>query len=424
MAEMTVSDLRSMIKDELSGAVKSIALESAERAADSAKKAERDGNPTAALAAMARGSEAPPPSDPANDPLKGKGLAFVRAVKALFSAQTSHRDVGDVVKGWVDAGHRHYTGTADDARAVHDWSVRALGEGTFTGGGALLTPAVGEFIELLYPQTVAYALGANPLSFPGQIDLGRMNSGATAAYVSEGATISVSQPAFGKITLTKRKLAAVVPVSNELLRNPSISADMLVRADLLQQIALKRDLMFFRGTGSNGEPKGVKNWIVAGNTFASAGTTTANKIADLLKMIRLVDESNVPLTAGGWVFSPRSFWALVATLDAQTRFVFADMLAQGQLFGFKFGKTTQIPNTLGGGSDTEVYFGAFNDAILGTDSATGLAVELFPNGSYHDGTAVQSGVSNDQSVIRAIEANDVALRHNNTFSVLTGVQWT
>lgn len=424
MAAETVKDIEVMIKDQVSRGIADAMVDALKEADGKAKANERAGTPTAALTELARDTNRQPAVDPANDPLKGRGLAFARAIKALHVAQVTNRDVADVVKGWVDAGHAHYANTADDARAVKAWSVRAMGEGVFTAGGALLVPAVGEFIELLYPQTLAYALGANPLSFPGQIDLGRLNAGATAYYVAEGATITVSQPSLGKISLTKRKLAAIVPMSNELLRNPSVSADMLVRNDLLAQIALKRDYAFFRGSGVSGEPKGVKNWIAAGNSFASTGTSTAQKIADLTKAIRLVDESNVPLSSGAFAFSPRTKWALAATLDGQTRFVFAEMLAAGNLFGFKFGASTQIPNTLGGGSDSEVYFGAFNDAILGTDSATGLTVELFPNGTYYDGSAIQSGISNDQSVIRAMEAHDVALRHTNTFALITGVAWT
>lgn len=423
MAEATVKDIEVMIKDQVSRGIADAMVDALKEADGKAKANERAGSPGAAVAELARAAKPAAPV-PSFDPLQGRGLGFARAVKALYVAKADQRPVEDVVRGWAAAGHAHYSDeVVETARAVKVLTERAMSEGSFTAGGALLVPQVGEFIELLYPATIAYALGANPLDFNRQIDLGRLNSGATTYYVSEGSAITISQPAVGKIALVARKLAALVPMSNELLRNPSISADMMVRNDIIAQIALRRDLSFFRGSGVNGEPKGITNWIVAGNKNASAGTTLANKVADLLQAVRLVDESNVPLTSGGWAFSPRTKWALAGTLDSQGRFVFAEMLAAGNLFGFKFGTTTQIPNNLSG-SNSEVYFGAFNDAILGRDTGTGLAVELFPNGTYYDGSAIQSGISNDQSVIRAMEGHDVALRHTNTFSMITGVAWT
>ena len=419
----TVADLKSMIRDELRSGLASVAVEAVEKADDAAKRATADGAPLAAIAKLAQQEAAKRRVDPANDALKGRGLAFTRAVKAMYVAKADSRDVESVVKGWVAQGHQQYADTVEDVRAVRMVNERALSEGNFTAGGALVPASVGEFIELLYPATLAYALGANDLEFNRTIDLGRLNSGATTYYISEGSPITVSQPATGKIGLSAKKLGALVPMSNELLRNPSVTADMLVRNDLLQQIALRRDLSFFRGAGANGEPKGITNWITSANKNASAGTTLANKVADLIQAIRLVDESNVPLLSAGFAFSPRTKWSLASTLDSQGKFVFAEMLASGNLFGFKFGTTTQIPNNLSG-SNSEVYFGAFNDAILGRDIGTQLAVEMFPNGTYFDGSAIQSGISNDQSVIRAIEAHDVALRHTNTFSMITGVAWT
>lgn len=415
MQTMTRQDLESVIADSLRKELASKAVDAVRQADEEAQRA-APGGAIASLMQQERAKAAP--VSPRNDPYQGRGLPFARAVKARVVAEAEHRDVESVVKQWIGEGHRHYQGTVEDVRAI-----RALAEGTFTAGGALQVPALGEFIELLYPATVAYAMGANDLEFNRTIQLGRLNSGATAYYTSEGSPITVSQPAFGAITLTARKVAALVPLSNELLRNPSITADMIVRNDILQQIALKRDYSFFRGAGANGEPKGVKNWIVSGNSNASAGTTLANKVADLMQAIRLVDESNVPLTSGGFVFSPRTKWALAGTLDSQGRFVFADMLASGSLFGFKYMTSTQIPNNLSG-SNSEVYFGAFNDSILGRDTGTPLSAELFPNGAYYDGSTVQAGISTDQSVVRAMEGHDVALRHTNTFSMVTGVAWT
>jgi HK97 family phage major capsid protein len=46
----------------------------------------------------------------------------------------------------------------------------------------------------------------------------KITGGSTAGYVGENANITKTQPTTGQITLTFKKLAALVPISNDLLR--------------------------------------------------------------------------------------------------------------------------------------------------------------------------------------------------------------
>ena len=97
-------------------------------------------------------------------------------------------------------------------------------------------------------------------------------------------------------------------------------------------MAVRRDLSFFRGAGDTFQPKGLNKFINSNNQFASAGTTTANKVADLVKAIRLVDESNVIgryNVMPGFAMSPRSKWSIFASLDSNSNLTFAAMLARG-----------------------------------------------------------------------------------------------
>ena len=57
------------------------------------------------------------------------------------------------------------------------------------------------------------------------------------------------------------------------------------------------------------------------------------------------------------------------------------------------------------------------------DPAFTMEVEAFPGGTYFDGSALQSGISRDQTVLRALSKHDIAMRHNLAASLLTGVLW-
>lgn len=418
-AALTRNDVEQIIKDNIKPAIAEAMTEVMRSNAEIGEKRRKDGE----LVEGANGVIVDRSVQVLNDPEKGKGLAFARMVKALAAGQIEHKPAEDIARAWSKAGHRQYETVAEQISDAES-KKRALSDLSLTSGGALVPPQMAaEIIELLYARTVAMKLGARTIEFPGALEMGRVNSGATVAYVGETSNIVPSQPGFGNLKMSRKKAAAIVPMANELLRNPAVGADVIVRDDLLAQLALRRDLSVLRGSGAEQQPKGITNAIVAANKNASAGTSLANKVSDLITLIRLVSESNVPMLSPGFAFSPRTRWSLMSTLDSQGKFVFKDEMAAGTLFGFAFADTTQIPNNLSG-SNSEIYFGAWNDLIIGFDSTTPLMVEVFPNGTYYDGSALVSGVSSDQSVIRALEGHDVLLRHNNTFAMTTGVAWT
>ena len=417
---ITVKDLKSIIKDNVNAA---IADRMADAAADAQAKFKPENIDFAKLSRMLNGPTREEKA--ANyrlglDPLKGKGLGFARAVRAITHAKMNGlapAQATEVAKTWADRGFVGYAETAELLAS----EKRALEAGTLAGAGVLIPETLsGEFIELLYARTLASALGARDVEFTGSVSLGRLNQGVTVGYVGEEANITPGQPSTGAVKLTGKKAAALVAITNELLALPSVGADAMVRDDLLQAMALRRDLSFYRGTGTEVQPKGITNWIRAANRFNQTGVALAQVVADYAQLARLVDESNIPTEAAAYVMAPRTFWGLAKLLDSNGSFVFMPMLMAGNLFGFRFGKTTQIPTNLSG-SQSEVYFGVHSDVVLGRDTSRPLQVEMQPNGAYFNGSAVVAGFSNDTSPMRIIESHDVAARHDNAFAIMDQV---
>lgn len=424
---ISIKDLKSLIRDSVSQemASKMIDVEKQTREFFDAKMKSGDPAFMAQFRALLKGVE-PAPTDKVaaareyrveTDPHKGKGLAFARAVRCITIAKQRGTSAADVA---ADLSKRGFPGYDHVAEVLDPKNARALEAGTFSGGVLISEQLSSEFIELLYARTIATQLGARDLGFRGSLKMGKMNSGASVGYVGEEANIVPSQPGLGSITLTGKKAAGLVAVTNELLALASPGADAIIRDDLLMAMALRRDLSFYRGTGSELQPKGVYSWTKAANKANQSGTALANVVADYLGLCRLVDESNIPMDSAAFAFAPRTFWGLAKLLDGQGQFVFMPMLMAGNLFGFKFGKTTQIPTNLSG-TQSEVYFGVHSDVILGRDESRPLEVEMQPNGAYHNGTSVVAGFSNDTTPIRIIESHDVAARHDSSFAILEQV---
>jgi len=85
-----------------------------------------------------------------------------------------------------------------------------------------------------------------------------------------------------------------------------------------------------------------------------------------------------------------------------------------QLLGYSFKTTTQIPTTLGGGSDTEVYMANWSDLII----ANWVGMTLLA--SQEAGTAFAT----NQTWVRMITDVDVAVRRPESFVLGTGVNTT
>ncbi len=87
---------------------------------------------------------------------------------------------------------------------------KALAAGEATAGGFLLQEEMArEVIDLLRPRSVVRAIGPQIVRpRRGALDFPKITSGATAAYVGENEDIAVSQPVFGQINLSAKKLAA------------------------------------------------------------------------------------------------------------------------------------------------------------------------------------------------------------------------
>ena len=424
----SIKDLKSIIKDSVEGALadKMVDAEKETRAAFDAALKKGDPEFMSKLRGFITGEGAKPSAERVRDfrvetdPLKGKGLAFARAVRCIARAKqiggaTTPQDVARQFAKSGNPGYEHVAPVLE----------RALEAGNLSGAGVLIPEVLAdEVIELLYAQTVASKLGARDMAFNGTVALGRLNQGASVSYVGEEQNIVPSQPQFGAVKLTGKKAAGLVPFTNDFLKLASPGADAIIRDDLLQAMALRRDLSFYRGTGSEAQPKGVYQWVAPGQRFNQTGTALANVVADYIQMCRLVDESNIPgLESAAYVMAPRTAWALAKMLDGQGNFVFLPMIMAGNLFGFRIGKTTQIPTNLSG-SQSEVYFGVHSDVILGRDTSRPLEVEMQPNGAYFNGTQVVAGFSNDTTPVRIIESHDVAARHNNSFAVLEAVTLT
>lgn len=344
------------------------------------------------------------------NPQDERGKTAARILRALAAGK------GDVDKAIA---------FAKKSWGENDVAIKALAAGDATGGGFLVPAEYStDLIELLRPVNVVRRMNPTVLPLPkGNLSVPKITGGASAEYVGENQNISTTQLTTGQVKLSAKKLAALVPISNDLIRFSSPQADTVVRDDLIAAMANRQDLAFIRGNGTGNGPRGLRYWANAANIVPVNSTVNlANVTTDLSNCIGKLEDNNVRMLRCGWLFHPRTKRYLMSVRDGNGNFAFRDEMMRGTLWTFPYATTTQIPTNLGGGgNESEIYFGDFADVVIG--DAEQLVIDTSGEAAYHDGSNVVAAFSLDQTVVRAIHEHDLVLRHDRSVSILTEVDW-
>lgn len=347
------------------------------------------------------------------DAAEGKGINVARMLKALGVAKMTGQKPSAVAKGW---GYERVS--------------KALLQGDFDAGGSLVHEQFSsEIIELLRNAAVIRRAGARQIPMPGgNLTIGRQGAAATAYYGQENTATTPSQPSTEEIKLSEKKLTALVPVSNDLIRNASVGAEEMVRDDLVNVIALREDLAFLRGTGASSEPQGLRYKIHADHVYAETtatdgAPTLVEAKAEFNKAVQKLKTANIKMVRPAWIMAARTEAAILDITGPGgegTNSLEREMLEKGTIRGFPYYVTEQVPTNLVD-TESELYFIDLNEVVIGDSMALELAV--FPDGHYSSAGSVLSGISNDFTVIRAISKHDITMRHTKGGVCVTTLTW-
>ncbi len=152
--------------------------------------------------------------------------------------------------------------------------MKALVEATNSTGGYLVpTEFSNRLLALIQSKAVIMSdcdirqMGTNVKYIP------KVTDGTTARWVAEVGTITASQTAYGRITLTAKKVAALTEVSSEMLEDNNVDVATSLVDQMGTDIALAIDLEMIEGTGANFT--GLRDTASFTNAVDALGTVTA-----------------------------------------------------------------------------------------------------------------------------------------------------
>lgn len=279
---------------------------------------------------------------------------------------------------------------------LRTWSKRDLNT---TDDSALIAQDYrgGDFIDVLRNASSVMQAGSTMLSgLKGNVTIPKKTAASSAGWISsEGGAASESEFTDGSVTMTPRTLGAFTDLTRLMMMQSSLDIEALVRDDLSRAIALAIDLGALQGSGSSGQPTGIKN--VSGvnkpTSFAAANPTFAEVVA----LETAVAEDNALLGNLAYILPASMYGALKTTAKASGQGLFVVEQPGNTINGYRGIVSNQV-------TSGDLFFGNFADLLIGMYGGLDILVDPY--------TASSSG----NVRIRALQTVDVAVRNAVSFA--------
>lgn len=284
----------------------------------------------------------------------------------------------------------------------------AMVEGTGANGGFLLpTVLSAQLIDMTRNATRVLQAGATIVPMENRtLDVPKWTGDPTAAWHSENAAISPSDPTIGKVTLTAQALASYVNVSWELIEDAPGVQGMLAQA-FANVFALKLDMAALYGSGTPPEPRGVKTTSGVTITPLGANGAALTNFDPLIDAVGRLRDNNEEPTAQ--IMAGRTARVIAKFKDTQNQ----PLATPEYLSGVQRLDTKQVPTNLvvgtSGSTTSDVFTADWRQLLIGV--RTELEIKVLRERNADTGTAG----------FIAWARYDTAVARTSAFDVLTGV---
>jgi HK97 family phage major capsid protein len=304
----------------------------------------------------------------------------------------------------------------------YDRRIRAMAARTLAGtgtGAEVVFDRPGELIELLRNRSVLISMGARVLSgLTGPVPFPIQDSAGTFSWVGEnpGADVADSDLGLGLRTLSPKTGQSSTSYSRQLLIQASVDVENLVRNDLAAIHGLGIDKAGLHGQSAAGQPTGL--YFTGGNINTQDYGSTVPTYALLVNQAALVADDNADLGSLGWITTPLMAGKLKTTPEHSTagmaNWIWQGTFRDGTLAGYRAMGSNQCSKTMTGtagaetgGNDHAIFFGNWNDMIVGLFGALEIVVDPYAK--------KKRGLIE----VTSFQMADILVRHAESFSVST-----
>jgi HK97 family phage major capsid protein/HK97 family phage prohead protease len=266
------------------------------------------------------------------------------------------------------------------------------------------------FAEFLRPLTIIGRF--NTLRrVPFNIRVPRVTAGTTGNWVGETAPKPLTSMALDTVTLTWAKAAAIVVLSEELVRFSNPAAEDMVRTDLARSITQFLDRQFVDPSVSavtNVSPASITNGITP---ITATGITMAAFRADVRTLFAALLSVNQSLAGGHWIMTQQQALALSIAQNSLGQTIYPTINAEqgGTLLGYPVIASENIPSTGGSPADGYPLIFAIGPEILLADDGV-VTVDASREASVQMDSAPDSPPTSSTNMLSLWQLNLLGLR--------------
>lgn len=278
-----------------------------------------------------------------------ENFSLLKAVRAIANNQILDERSQEVVNAGI--AEMRKSGQSYSGQIILPVEERAdVVAGTANAGKEIVATDKLNILAPLRDKLVLSAAGANFMTgLVGNVSIPTY-SGSTVGWAGEVDAASDGAGTFGEVELSPKRLTAYVDISKQFLIQDSVSAEALLRKDIIDALSNKLESTILgAAAGDATKPAGLFNGVTADKA--------AITYADILKMEQTLEENNV---SGNITFiaSPAAKAILRTTAVSGTKSDLRMLMEGNEVDG--------IPTLVTNGIAAKgLILGNFNDLVIG-----------------------------------------------------------
>ena len=244
--------------------------------------------------------------------------------------------------------------------------IKDLVGGTDNKGGYLIFDELEAEIQHLVTEYGAARREMYPVQLSrGDLKLNNLASDVNVYWTDEAAAKTSSDVTLGQVKLELKKIAVIVPMSDELLEDSEIDIVSFLTGRIAEKMAQKEDLAFFLGDGGAGYGgfTGILNNALV-NTVTMTGSSILNLDTD--DLLDMIDNTPSGALANAKFYLNRTLMSLIRNLKDNNGFpIFQAPSASGPMtiWGYPVVLVEALPSTGDDADDTPfILFGDLKKA--------------------------------------------------------------
>ena len=267
-----------------------------------------------------------------------------------------------------------------------EYETRAMSIGSDSAGGYLAPEQQSAlFFDRLRARSIMLGLATQLPMDSSDLKVPGLSSSATAAMYAENSEITASDLAVTAITLTAKKLGAIVLASREVMADARPDLRGIIERDLISTMGLQLDYQLLEGDGAGANLRGLRRLVGVTATALGSGSGGDITLDAISAAISRMKTANA--TPGAIICHPRTEAAIKLLKDGDGHYIWQPSLSENapaRLFGLPIYTSSQISITETAGSANKSWLAVIDPSqlVVGRRAVVEILYDPYSRSAY------------------------------------------